>query len=103
MGPEIRHTGGAVYGLEECVCTRGEQERAIRGGVAGDAIWADVPAPGDSHHRSQFAAGERASGEKPRHAPGSRSKENAAEENPNACGGKSVSGEGISARAQSAV
>src|SRR6266849_5819640 len=46
MGREIWHTGGAVYGLEECVCTRGEQERAITGSGTGDAIWADVPAPG---------------------------------------------------------
>jgi hypothetical protein len=44
--------------LEERVCTRGEQERAIPGGGTGDAIWSDVPAPGDSHHRGQFAAGE---------------------------------------------
>ena len=35
-----------VYGLEECVCARGEHEGAIAGGGAGDAIWPDVPAPG---------------------------------------------------------
>jgi hypothetical protein len=28
--------------LEEGVCTRGEHERAIAGGGAGDAIWSDV-------------------------------------------------------------
>src|SRR6202171_5160814 len=103
MGQEIGHTGGAVYGLEECVCTRGEQERATPGGGAGDAIWSDVPAPGDSHPRGQFGAGERSSREKPRYPPGSPGEENAAAENQNPCGGQQVSGESISARAQSAV
>src|SRR5271165_2853578 len=83
LGEEIRRTGGAVYGLEERVCTRSQQQGTVAGGGAGDAIWADVPAPGDWHHRRQFTAGERSGGEKPRHPPRSPSKENAAEENQN--------------------
>jgi len=63
LGQEIWHPGGVVYGLEECVCTRSERERAIAGSGAGDAIWADVPAAGDSHHRRQFATSERSGGE----------------------------------------
>src|SRR5260370_23386163 len=103
LGEEIRGAGGTLYGLEERVCTRGEPERAITGGGAGDAIWSDVPAPGDSHHCRQFAPSERSGGEKPRYPPGSGGEENAAAENQDACGGEHVSGEDLSARAQSAV
>src|ERR1700693_5568254 len=70
-----------------CICTRSELERAIAGGGAGDTIWADVPAAGDSHHCRQFATSERSGGEKPWHPPGSPGEENAPEENQDACGG----------------
>src|ERR1700730_13935779 len=58
LGQEIRHTGGAVYGLEECVCARGEHEGAVARGGAGDAVWADVPTAGDPHHCCQFGTSE---------------------------------------------
>src|SRR4029077_18948683 len=103
LDQEIRGSGGAVYGLEERVRSRGEQQRTVAGGGTGDAIWGDVPTAGDSHHRGQLGAGQRPSGKKSRYPPGSAGEENASEENQDPCGGQHISGEGISARAQSAV
>src|SRR5208282_683942 len=91
MGEEIRRTGGVVYGLEKRVCTRSQQQGTVAGSGAGDAIWADVPAPGDSHHRGQFTTSERSCREEPWHPPRPLGEENAAEEDQDAGGGQPVS------------
>jgi hypothetical protein len=58
---------------------------------------------GDPHYCCEFPASQGAGGEKPWHTPRSPGEEDASDENQDPCGGESVSGEGISARAQSAV
>jgi len=60
-----------IHGLEERIQAAGHGERAGVRRSPVTPVWADVPRFGDRDHCRQFAAGERAGGEKPRDPSGS--------------------------------
>src|SRR6516225_8244464 len=99
----VRGAAKALRGLEEPLQAFGQRAGAGARGRADHAVWAHVHEAGDRTDRGQLAAGQRASGADARDAPGPAGEEVAAGADRQPRRGQCVSGDGISARAQSAL